>query len=30
VVDSYFDLIDQIAAKQERGHMGGNDKIWTI
>jgi hypothetical protein len=30
VVDSYFDLIDEIAAELERGHMGWNDKIWTI
>jgi hypothetical protein len=30
VVDSYFDLIDQIAAELELGRINGNEKIWTI
>jgi hypothetical protein len=30
MVDSYFDLIDEIAAELERRSMSGNGKIWTI
>ena len=30
VVDSYFDLIDQIAAELERGHKSWKGNIWTI
>jgi hypothetical protein len=29
-VDSYFDLIDEIADALERNRMSGNGKIWTI
>jgi hypothetical protein len=29
-VDSYFDLIDQIAAALEGNRRSGNGKIWTI
>ena len=30
VVDSYFDLIDEIAAALERNRMSGNGQIWSI
>jgi hypothetical protein len=29
-VDSYFDLIDEIAATLERNPMSGNGQIWSI
>ena len=29
-VDSYFDLIDEIAAALERNPMSGNGQIWSI
>jgi hypothetical protein len=29
-VDSYFDLIDEIAAALERNHMSGSGQIWSI